>query len=302
MSNNTQSNLIATLITNPKQNILIPSIINQAYHATKAKSITWLNNQHTACDILLPKYLSTKKAYEIIHSITRSLAIDVIIQHLENRRKKLLLADMDSTIIQQECINELAKEANLYEEIANITQRAMNGEIPFEKALKKRVQLLKNLPITLINHILEKRITFTPGAHTLVKTMRANGAYTALISGGFSIFSDNIAQNIGFHENSANILEHNGFTLTGSVQKPILGKQAKLKKLIELCKKFNIPLQSTIAVGDGANDISMLQYAGSGIAFHAKAIVAQATSMSINYSDLSALLYIQGYKQRDFIE
>ncbi|RCL00319.1 MAG: phosphoserine phosphatase [Candidatus Tokpelaia sp. JSC085] len=290
---------VATLIANPTRSVLTPELADTALRAVNASAVYWLNNG-VACDIPLREHVHMKTAYRLLRSALNSMPLDIVVQPMENRRKKLLLADMDSTMIKQECINELAEEANLHQHVAYITDRAMNGEISFETALKERVLLLKNLSLSLIDTIIERRITMMPGAHTLVQTMRTNAAYTALVSGGFTLFAQKIAAIIGFDEYSANILEHNGTNLTGVVREPILGKKAKLDKLLELCTKLCISPTATMAVGDGANDLAMLQHAGAGVAFHAKPIVAAASSMRIDHGDLTALLYIQGYKKTDF--
>ncbi|RCL02729.1 MAG: phosphoserine phosphatase [Candidatus Tokpelaia sp. JSC188] len=291
---------IATLIVNPENPILTSILADKAACAINAISICWLE-YHIACDIRLPDGAQVNTTYKILQDVIASAPVDIIVQPMANRRKKLLLADMDSTMIEQECVDELAKEADLDEHVANITQRAMNGEIAFESALRERVLLFKNLPLSIVDNVLKKRITLMPGGRELVRTMRANGAYTALVSGGFTLFAEKIAFAIGFNEYNANILEHDGIRLNGFVREPILGKEAKLEKLLKLCAKLNISPSETIAVGDGANDLSMLQHAGSGIALHAKPIVAKIASFNIYYSDLTALLYIQGYRKTDFV-
>ncbi|RCL03246.1 MAG: phosphoserine phosphatase [Candidatus Tokpelaia sp. JSC189] len=298
MSNN--QSFVATLIANPANPVLTSSLANKAAHAINAIAIYWLG-YNIACDILLPTGVQAKIASKVLQDTIASAPIDVIVQPAKTRRKTLLLADMDSTMIEQECIDELAEEVNLREQVADITRCAMNGKIAFEPALRKRVSFLRNLPLSVIDSVLKKRITLMPGGRELVQTMRANGAYTALVSSGFTLFAEKIAAAIGFNEHSANILEHDGIQLSGLVREPILGKEAKLQKLLELCTKLNIPPAETMAVGDGANDLAMLQYAGSGVALHAKPIVAESASIHIDHGDLSALLYIQGYQKTDFI-
>lgn len=291
---------IATLIANPAAPALTPELALKAARTVNADAVCWLA-KGIACDIPLPRDADVTNARSALQGVIGALPVDIVAQRAENRRKKLLLADMDSTMIAQECIDELAVEVNLRGPIAQITQRAMNGEIAFEPALKERVFLLKNLPLPVIDMVIEKRITLTPGGRELVQTMRANGAYTALVSGGFTLFTRKIAAAIGFDENSANILEHDGARLTGFVREPILGKLAKLEKLLELCSRMNIAPDEAMAVGDGANDLAMLQQAGCGVALHAKPIVAEASSMRIDHGDLTALLYIQGYRKADFV-
>ncbi len=227
--------------------------------------------------------------------------IDIVVQDAETRRKKLLIADMDSTMIGQECIDELAAEVGLKEQVATITARAMNGEIAFEPALRERVALLKGLPIGVVDEVIAKRITLTPGGPQLIATMKAKGFYTALVSGGFTVFTSRIAATLGFDENRANILiEKDGF-LTGEVAEPILGKQAKVDALIEIAGRLGITTDEAMAVGDGANDLGMIQLAGSGVALHAKPTVAAQAKIRIDHADLTALLYIQGYRKSDFV-
>jgi len=290
---------IATLIANPAKPVLTPDLADKTSRAINATAVYWLDNG-IACDIPLPGIDQTEAVYKTLQEAIGSAPVDIVVQATETRRKKLLLADMDSTMIEQECIDELAEEANLRNHVANITRRAMNGEIAFESALRERVALLKDLPLIVIGKVIEKRITLMSGGRTLVQSMRKNGAHTALVSGGFTLFTEKIAEKIGFHEHSANTLEHDGAKLIGLVREPILGKQAKLEKLLELCEKQRISPAETMAVGDGANDLAMLQHAGAGVALHAKPVVAEAASIRIDHGDLTALLYIQGYRKADF--
>jgi phosphoserine phosphatase len=229
------------------------------------------------------------------------LAIDVVVQPVIDRRKKLLLADMDSTMIGQECIDELADFAGLKAHVAGITERAMRGEIEFEPALRERVALLKGLPVTVVDEVLAERITLTPGARELVQTMRANGAYTCLVSGGFTLFTGKVAALIGFQENRANELHVTDGKLTGAVAEPILGRAAKLSTLVDLREAFDLDNLDTMVVGDGANDLSMIQAAGLGVAYHAKPAVAAAAHARIDFGDLTALLYAQGYRRSEFV-
>ncbi|PTW58764.1 phosphoserine phosphatase [Breoghania corrubedonensis] len=229
-----------------------------------------------------------------------SLPVDVFVQKAEGRRKRLLLADMDSTMIGQECIDELAAEVGLKDRIAAITERAMRGEIAFEPALRERVSALKGLPVAAIRRVIDERITLTPGGRALVQTMKANGALCALVSGGFTHFTRAIAAMIGFDENHANTLEAAGDTLTGTVREPILGKDAKLAHLKRLTGKLGLDPSQTMAVGDGANDLAMIKEAGVGVAYHAKPAVAAEAAARIDHGDLTALLYLQGYREEDF--
>lgn len=228
-------------------------------------------------------------------------AIDIIVQPAETRRKLLFLADMDSTMIGQECIDELAAYVGLKEKVAGITERAMRGEIAFEPALRERVALLKGVRLDVVDEIIRERITLTPGGPELVHTMRANGAYTALVSGGFTVFTGPLSATIGFDEHRSNTLIAEDGVLVGAVADPILGKQAKLDSLIELRGKFGLAPEATLAVGDGANDLAMLDEAGLGIAYKAKPAVAAAADARLDHADLTALLYAQGYTGSEIV-
>lgn len=217
-----------------------------------------------------------------------------------NRRKRLLIADMDSTIIQQECIDEIAACAGVGPRVAEITERAMRGEIDFEGALKERVGLLRGLDETTLHKVFETRIQLTPGARTLVATMAAAGAHCALVSGGFTFFTSRVAQAAGFHENHANTLAIEDGHLTGDVVPPILGRAAKLERLELLIRDHMLEPDQSLAVGDGANDLAMINAAGLGVAFRAKPIVAAEADAGITHGDLTALLYLQGYASDTF--
>ena len=214
----------------------------------------------------------------------------------EGRRKRLLIADMDSTMIGQECIDELAAEAGVGERVADITARAMNGELDFEDAILERVGLLKGLPTQMIDYVLQTRITLAPGGDALVRTMKAHGAYAALVSGGFTQFTEKVGAALGFDETRANRLIEADGHLTGDVERPILGRDAKVDALLALADN---PAEA-LAVGDGANDLGMIDLAGMGVALHAKPVVAEAAPYRINHGDLTALLYLQGYSRDEF--
>ena len=226
--------------------------------------------------------------------------VDHAIQNSENRRKRLLIADMDSTMIDQECIDELGDEVGLKDRIAAITARAMNGEIAFEPALRERVALLKGLDEAVIDRVVENRITLAAGGRELVATMNRDGAATALVSGGFDAFTGRIAAMLGFREHRANRLLVEDGRLTGAVAEPILGSEAKVAALREITARLGITPDDAIAVGDGANDLPMLKLAGTGVALHAKPSVAAAAKIRIDHADLTALLYIQGYRREEF--
>jgi phosphoserine phosphatase len=228
--------------------------------------------------------------------------VDLIVQIHEGRRKKLLVADMDSTMIGQECIDELADELGIKPHIAAITERAMRGEIAFEPALRERVGLLKGLSASIAGKLLAERITYTPGGRELVMTMRAHGGYAALVSGGFTLFTGPISAHLGFDEHRSNRFIIADGKLTGTVEDPIVGAEAKLAALRELTATRGIDATETLAVGDGANDLPMIKAAGLGVAFHAKPKVAAEARARVEHNDLTALLYFQGYRAEDFTQ
>jgi phosphoserine phosphatase len=227
--------------------------------------------------------------------------VDIAIVPTHNRRKRLLLADMDSTIIDQEVVDELAAVAGVGEAVSAITARAMRGEIEFEPALRERVALLKDLSATAIETVIRERIKFTPGGRTLVATMKAHGAFAAIVSGGFTAFTTHVAETLGFESHAANRLLIENGRLTGRVAEPVLGKTAKVEALKRLTARLGIANEDVIAVGDGANDIAMLRLAGLGVAFRAKPAVREAASVRIDHADLTALLYLQGYRRPEFV-
>jgi phosphoserine phosphatase len=228
--------------------------------------------------------------------------VDVVVQPLASRRKRLFVADMDSTMIEQECIDELADYVGLKAHVAAITERAMRGEIEFEPALRERVALLEGLPLAVVEEVIDKRITLTPGGRTLVATMQRNGGYSCLVSGGFTLFTGRVAAMIGFDEHRGNSLVTEDGKLTGRVDEPILGREAKLATLIELRERLGLAPHDTLAAGDGANDLAMLEAAGLGVAYHAKPKVAAAAHARIDHADFTALLYCQGYSRAEFVD
>jgi phosphoserine phosphatase len=230
----------------------------------------------------------------------QNLGVDLALQPAEGRRKRLLIADMDSTMIRQECIDELADEAGVGAHVAEITARAMNGELDFEGALRERVGLLAGLDADVIGKVLAERITYMPGGRDLVATMRANGGYALLVSGGFTAFAARVAEVLGFDEARANELEIEAGRLTGRVVEPILGRAAKVAALEEVAARLGITPLEAIAVGDGANDLGMLGLAGTGVALHAKPSVADECDIRVNHGDLTALLFLQGYARAEF--
>lgn len=238
---------------------------------------------------------------EAAESAVEGRAVDVCVQPWNGRRKKLLVADMDSTIINVECLDELADFAGLKPHIAAITERAMRGELEFETALKERVALLRGLSTEALQQTYDERVRLNPGARTLVRTMAANGARCALVSGGFTFFTSRVAEAAGFHLNRANTLHEDGGKLTGEVGEPILGREAKLQALLGEAEALELPLSQTLAVGDGANDLAMIEVAGLGVAYRAKPIVAAQANAKVDHADLTALLYFQGYRGDEFV-
>jgi phosphoserine phosphatase len=292
--------LVATLICNPADPALDSTIVDGARAVLGSSGpAQWLFDE-VAVDIPFTSTDDIGTIADRLREARGDLPIDIVVQPQTARRKKLFLADMDSTMIGQECIDELADFVGLKAHVAAITERAMRGEIEFEPALRERVTLLKDLPVGVVDEVLTKRITLTPGGRELVASMRAHGAYTCLISGGFTLFTNHVAAMIGFDENRGNELLVADGKLTGKVAEPILGRAAKLATLIELREALDLDDLDTLVVGDGANDLGMIQRAGLGIAYHAKPAVAASAHARIDYGDLTALLYAQGYKREEF--
>jgi len=293
---------VVTLICNPANPALDSTVIDGARALLPSPSpAQWLFDE-VAADIPFGNGSEDIGAIaKHLREARGDLPIDIVVQPRAARRKKLFLADMDSTMIGQECVDELADFAGLKAHVAGITERAMRGEIEFEPALRERVALLAGLPVDVIDKVIRERITLTPGGRELVATMRAHGAWTCLISGGFKLFTKVIADQIGFQENRGNELVVRDGKLTGEVTEPILGRAAKLATLIELREAFDLDGTDTMAAGDGANDLGMIGEAGLGIAFHAKPAVAAAAAARIDYGDLTALLYAQGYRREEFV-
>jgi phosphoserine phosphatase len=293
--------LVATLICNPANPALDSTVLDGARAVLPSPGRAhWLFDE-VAADIPFTGSDDIAAVTNRLREARGDLPIDLVVQPQAFRRKKLFLADMDSTMIGQECIDELADYAGLKAHVAAITARAMRGEIEFEPALRERVALLKGLPVSVIDEVLKKRITPTPGGRELVATMRAHGAWTCLISGGFTVFTSAVAAMIGFQENRANELKVSDGKLTGEVAEPILGRAAKLATLTELREAFDLDDIDTLVVGDGANDLGMIQHAGLGIAYHAQPAVAAAAAARIDHGDLTALLYAQGYRRDEFV-
>lgn len=260
----------------------------------------WLA-ESTACDIPFDDIMPDA-GEAAVRQFFRDLAVDIVAQPAESRRKRLLVADMDSTMIRNECIDELADYVGKRAEVSAITDRAMRGELDFVAALKERAAMLAGMPESVFAEIYAGRIRPMPGARTLIATMRAAGAYTALVSGGFTEFTGRVRDALGFDCDQANRLIVRDGRLTGRVLEPVLDQSAKLAALVRLAAERDIPPSATMAVGDGANDVAMIQAAGMGVAFHAKPLVAAAAKARIDHGDLTALLYLQGYRRAEFVE
>ena len=289
---------IATFLCDPAKPTLDPSLVESLRNAWGGGDVIWLAADEAAEFVLAEVPANADEVWQVC----QDQSVDLIIQPAVNRRKKMLIADMDSTMIQQECIDELADEAGVGARVADITARAMNGELNFEAAIDERVGLLADLPESIIDHVLKTRITYMPGGAELLKTMRAGGAYAALVSGGFTAFTARVAEDLGFQENRANTLEVADGKLTGKVVRPILGQDAKLEALNEITARLGITPDDAIAVGDGMNDLLMLENAGAGVALHGKPALQDKVSIRVNHGDLTALLYIQGYAKSDFVQ
>ncbi|HEX3939645.1 MAG TPA: phosphoserine phosphatase SerB [Xanthobacteraceae bacterium] len=302
---------VATLISAPERPVVTDALARQAArYLPHGRPVDWLE-PGVAVDIaFLLENVEPGEETPLLKDLAADLRdiigaepIDVVVQPQDNRRKKLLVADMDSTMIGQECIDELADYAGVKREVADITARAMRGELDFAPALRERVALLKGLPAAIIDTVLAERIRLTPGGPTLVATMRAHGAYSCVVSGGFTAFTASLAAAMGFDEQRANTLlvDAKGL-LTGQVAEPIVGRDAKRDALIELRGRLRLDPADTLAVGDGANDLPMIAAAGLGVAFHGKPVLRQAAAACIDHGDLTALLYAQGYRREEFVK
>ncbi|MCF8483782.1 MAG: phosphoserine phosphatase SerB [Rhodobacteraceae bacterium] len=287
---------IATLLTNPETPNLDRATVESLRNAWGGGDAIWLDPGIAA---EFPLEAIPANLWDVWEGL-QSLRVDLAVQTATGRKKRLLIADMDSTMIQQECIDELAAEAGVGAHVAGITARAMNGELDFEEALRERVGLLRDLPESVIAQVIRDRITLMPGGKVLLATMKANGGHAALVSGGFTAFTARIAEVLGFDENRANTLLIAEGKLTGAVAEPILGKAAKVQALEEISARLGIGPEQAIAVGDGANDLGMLGLAGTGVALHAKPSVQAQCNIRVNHGDLTALLYLQGYCRADF--
>lgn len=287
---------IATLITNPATPALDGATVEALRNAWGGGAAAWLAPD-VAAEFPLAQVPGNR--WEVWDSL-QARGIDLLVQPAKGRRKAMLIADMDSTMIGQECIDELADMAGIGAHVAAITERAMNGELEFEDALRERVALLRGLDEAVIGQVIAERIRFTPGARELLATMRARGAHAVLVSGGFTAFTAHVADTLGFDAHHANTLEIEVGKLTGTVAEPILGRAAKLEALERIAAARGIAPAQVLAVGDGANDLAMLERAGAGVAYHAKPSVAARCDLRVNHGDLTALLYLQGYNRDEF--
>lgn len=288
---------VVTLLVNPAAGGLDRATVESLRDAWGGGRADWLN-PGIAAEFPVPAMPSNR--WEVWQGL-QGIGVDMAVQPVEGRRKRMLLADMDSTMIGQECIDELADLAGVGAHVAAITARAMNGELDFEAALTERVGLLAGLPETVIGQVLAERITYTPGGKTLIATMHAHGGHAALVSGGFTAFTTAVAAHLGFDEHRANTLLAQDGRLTGQVAPPILGRQAKVDALDQITARLGITPAEVMAVGDGANDLGMLHRAGAGVALHAKPSVAAQCDLRVNHGDLTALLYLQGYAASEFV-
>ena len=288
---------VATLIAGPNGTGLDPALPKALRNAWGGGEVVWLSPDEAA-EFTVPAKPDNQR--QVWRDLQDNM-VDLVVQPAADRRKKMLLADMDSTMIRQECIDELAEVAGVGADVKEITARAMNGEIDFEGALRERAALLAGLASDKVEEVLRSRITLMPGGEVLLATMKKNGAYAALVSGGFTSFTAVVAKRLGFDEHRANTLLFQDDRFTGKVAHPILGREAKVQALDEITKRLGLNAKDVIAVGDGANDLGMLQRAGTGVALHAKPKVAEQSNVRINHCDLTALLFLQGYGREEFI-
>ncbi len=287
--------MFTVTLTAPKDR-LDPALVDALRNAWGGGDAVWLSPGEAAEFPVMHR----PDTFDTARADVDAQGADLNIQPTGHRRRKLLIADMDSTMIGQECIDELADEAGVGPRVAEITARAMNGELDFEAALAERLALLKGLETSVIDRVLAERITLAPGGRTLVATMKANGARCVLVSGGFTAFADRIGKALGFDVVKANRLNSVGGQLTGTAAKPILGRAAKLETLRDECARAGIGPEEAVAVGDGANDLAMIGAAGMGVAVHAKPAVQVEAPFRVNHGDLTAVLFLQGYSVADF--
>ncbi len=288
------------LIAQPATMPLTADLVERARRALPETEVEWLAGDEAA--ELGPLEIEPELARRRIREALDAVPVDVCALPFEGRRKQLLLADMDSTIIQVECVDELAEALGIRERIAAITQRAMNGEIPFAEALAERVGLLEGLEQATLERIAETRTPLSPGARTLVATMKAHGAATGLVSGGFTLFTRRVRERCGFDSDRANTLEIEGGKLTGKVVPPIQDHTAKVDEFERLVAAHDLLDEDVVAIGDGANDVPMLARAGIGVAYRAHQQVRAQVPIRLDVADLTGVLYLQGYRRDEFVE
>jgi phosphoserine phosphatase len=292
---------VLTLIGNAESAPLKPVHIEQVFQSMGLPAETdWLAERE-ACDLFVDSPLNAEVITKKARDVLAGSSIDAVCTLIKGRRKKLLISDMDSTVIDQECIDELADAMGIGLQIREITASVIQGDISFSEALRKRLGLMKGMDSKILESVYEQRISLQTGARTLVQTMRHHGAFCILVSGGFTYFTSRIAARLGFHDHRGNALIFHHGRLTGEVQNPILGSSAKLKTLMTLCDEKSLTPSDALAVGDGANDIKMIQAAGLGVAFHDTGSLRKQSDASIDYGDLTALLYIQGFRKSEFV-
>ena len=295
------NHFVLTLIGNAKS-----APIESTHLAQVCRNLTtiiqtdWLAEKE-ACDIFIESPRSSTEIAEQAHEVLSGKAIDAVCTPVNGRRKKILISDMDSTIINQECIDELGEAVGFGSQIREITAALVHGKVSVADAMRQRLAMLKGMEYHLLESVYENRISLKPGAQTLVQTMRHHGAFCILVSGGFTFFTSRIAERIGFHQHQGNELEFEGGKLTGKIPEPLLGRSAKLNTLTSLCAEKGLLSSDVLAVGDGANDIEMIKGAGLGVAFHNSNSLKNYANAYINHSDLTALLYIQGFHKSEFV-
>ena len=300
-SDDFMTSYVLTLVGNADTAPLQPVHIEQVFECLELTGeADWLAERE-ACDIFINSRLSAGSVTEKVRSLLTGSSIDAVCTQIRGRRKSILISDMDSTMIDQECIDELADAMGLGLEIREITKSVIQGDISFSEALRKRLKLMKGMEIKLLQDVYEQRISLKAGARTLVQTMRHHGAFCILVSGGFTFFTSLIAARLGFHDHQGNELVFNHGKFTGEVKIPILGRSAKLDTLMTLCNQKRLTPSDVLAVGDGANDIKMIQAAGLGVAFHATGNLRNQSSACIDYGDLAAILYFQGFSKSEFV-
>ena len=293
---------VLTLIGNAESAPLEPVHIESVLQCLETPAETdWLAERE-ACDLFVDSQLSAESITKKTRDVLSGDTIDAVCTRIKGRRKKLLISDMDSTIINQECIDELADAIGIGPQIREITATVIRGDISFPEALRKRIGLMKGMDVKTLESVYEQRVTLKPGARTLVQTMRHHGAYCILVSGGFTYFTSRIAARLGFHDHQGNELIFDQGRLTGKTQDQILGRSAKLYTLMALCDEKNLSPAEVLAVGDGANDMKMIQAAGLGVAFHDHSgSLRNQANARIEHGDLTALLYIQGFRKSEFV-